>query len=73
MSFFYILLIVLLTFSFSENIEHNRVPQNNTLPIENKLVDSLNTQSKKFTDEHISGSSKPRISGAPSSSHLSGQ
>lgn len=73
MSFFYILLVIFLTFSCSEDIEKNKAPKKNPLPIENKSVHSLNTQSKSFTNEHISGSSKPRISGAPSSSHLSGQ
>ena len=73
MSYFYILLVAFLTISCSDNIEKNKAPKKNPLPIENKSIHSLNTQSKSFTDEHISGGSKSRVSGAPSSSHISGQ
>jgi len=73
MNFFYILFIVFLTFSCSENIETNKASKKNTLPIEKKLVNSQNIQSKPFTGDHISGSNAPRISGAPSSSNISGQ
>ena len=72
MSFFYILFIVLLTFSCSDNIEKNKAPKKNSLVITNKSVDTLNTQSKSFANDNISGSSEPRLSGA-SSSHISGQ
>jgi len=73
MSFFYILLIVFLTFSCSDNIEKNKASKRNTLPIEEKSVHSQNIQSKFLPDEHISGSREPRISGASSTSHISGQ
>ena len=73
MNFFYILCIVFLTFSCSENIEINKASKKNTLPIEKNLVHSQNIQSKPFPDGHISGSNAPRISGAPSSSNISGQ
>ena len=72
MIFLYIIIIVFLTFSCSENIEKNKVQKNNALHIENKSVDSLNTRSESFSNAHISGSNEPRVSGAPSSSHISG-
>ena len=73
MSFFYILFIVFLTFSCSENIDKNKASKQNTLPVEKKLVHSQNIQSKPFIDGHISGTSTPRVSGASSSPHISGQ
>ena len=72
MIFLYIIIIVCLTFSCSDNIEKNKVQKNNALQIENKSVDSLNAQSEPFSDKHISGSSGPHVSGAPSSPHISG-
>ena len=72
MNFLYIIIIVCLTFSCSDNIEKNKVQKNNALQIENKSVDSLNTQSEPFSDKHISGSSEPHVSGAHSSPHISG-
>ena len=73
MSFFYVLFIAFLTFSCSDNIEKNKASKKNTLPIEKKLLYSQNIQAKQFNDGHISGNSAPRISGTPSSSHISGQ
>ena len=73
MNFFYILFIAFLNFSCSENIENNKASKKNTLPIEKKIVHSQNIQSKPFTDGHISGNSAPRVSGASSSPHISGQ
>jgi len=73
MSFFNILFIVFLTFSCSENTDKNKASKKNTLPVEKKLVHSQNIQSKPFTDGHISGNSTPRVSGASSSPHISGQ
>ena len=55
MNFLYIIIIVCLTFSCSDNIEKNKVQKNNALQIENKSVDSLNTQSEPFSDKHIRG------------------
>ncbi len=72
MNFFYILFIAFLNFSCSENIENNKASKKNTLPIEKKIVHSQNIQSKPSTDGHISGSNAPRVSGAPSSPHISG-
>ena len=73
MSFLYILLIAFLTFACSDNIEIKKAPKKNSLQIEKNLVHSKNIQSKPFTDENISGNSAPRISGTPSSHHISGQ
>ncbi len=73
MSFFYTLLLALLTVSCSDKIEKNKAPKNNIFSIEKKSAQSLNSQSKPIADENISGSSQPRISGGPSSSHISGQ
>ena len=72
MNFLYIIIIVCLTFSCSDNIEKNKVQKNNALHIENKSIDPTNTQSEPFSDKHISGSNEPRVSGAPSSTHMSG-
>jgi len=73
MSFFYILFIVFLTFSCSENTDNNKASKKNTLPVEKKLVHPKNIQSKPFIDAHICGNSAPRVSGASSSPHISGQ
>ena len=73
MSFFYILFIVIFTFSCSENADKHKASKKNTLPIEKKITHSQNIQSKPFTDGHISGNSAPRVSGASSSPHISGQ
>ena len=73
MSFFYILFLAFLTFSCSENINKNKASKKNILSVEKKIVHTQNIQSKPFTDGHISGNSAPRVSGASSSPHISGQ
>ena len=73
MSFLYFLLIVFLTFACSDDIGKNNDTKGDSSHIERNLVHSKNIQSKPFTEENISGNSISRISGTPSSHHISGQ
>ena len=73
-----IILIVFLliqTFACSGEIEKKQVPQNN-MPseIENIPTNPLPLHSQpNHPKEHISGGGLSHVSGAPSSSHISGQ
>jgi hypothetical protein len=72
-----IILIVYLSimaFACSGKVENNQTPKTKSTPTENKPYNPLTLQPKsKQPEEHISGGGEPRISGATSSSHISGQ
>ncbi|MFT4578898.1 MAG: hypothetical protein ACI9UO_001725 [Nitrospinales bacterium] len=64
----------LLAFACSGEVENNQTPKNKSTPTDIKTSKPLTLQPQpKQTEEHISGVGEPRISGAPSSSHISGQ
>ena len=64
----------LLAFACSEDVDKKQTPQKKSIPVENKApaVNPQNAQSLQ-PDLHISGGGQTHISGAPSSSHISGQ
>ena len=64
----------LLAFACSEDVDEKQTPQKKSMPIENKVpaVNPPNAQSLQ-PDLHISGGEQTHISGAPSSSNISGQ
>lgn len=64
----------LFAFACSEDVKEKQTPQKKSIPIENNVpaVNPPNAQSLQ-PDLHISGGGQPHISGAPSSSHISGQ
>ena len=64
----------LLGFACSEDVEKNQTHKSKSTLTEKKPSNPLTLQSQsKQPEEHISGVGEPRISGAPSSSHISGQ
>jgi hypothetical protein len=64
----------LLAFSCSGEVENNQTPKSKSTPTENKPSNPLPLHSQpNQPEEHISGGGESRISGAPSSSHISGQ
>ncbi len=72
MKFVYIIFLSLFTIACSGDNEETQTPKKNTTTIEKKSVQPLSNPAKPSNDR-ISGSGAPRISGAPSSSHFSGQ
>jgi len=69
-----IVFLSLLAFACSGEVENNQTPKIKSTPTENKSSNPLNVQPQaKQSEEHISGVGEPRISGAASSSHISGQ
>ncbi|MZG54113.1 MAG: hypothetical protein F3743_02195 [Nitrospinae bacterium] len=69
-----ILFIFLLTFSIScsGEAEKKQASEKKSKVIESPAANPLEPQTN-ISQEHISGSGKTHISGAPSSSHISGQ
>jgi len=72
MGHFFILFITILILSCSTDIENDKVPKNNSLPMEKRSATPLKTKSKSVIDEHISGNGTQNISGIPST-HISGK
>jgi hypothetical protein len=74
MKFILIAFFSFLAFGCSEDIDEKQTPQKKSIPIENKApaVNPPNSQSLQ-PDLHISGGGQAQISGAPSSSNISGQ
>jgi PBP1b-binding outer membrane lipoprotein LpoB len=66
--------ISFLAFGCSEDVDEMQTPQKKSILIEKKApaVNPPNAQSLQ-PDLHISGGEQTHISGAPSSSHISGQ
>ena len=64
----------LLAFACSADVDEKQTPKKQSIRIENKVpaVNPPNAQSLQ-PDLHISGGEQTHISGAPSSSHISGQ
>ena len=64
----------LLAFACSKDVDEKQTHQKKSLPIENKIpaVNPQNAQSLQ-SDLHLSGGGQTHISGAPSSSNISGQ
>jgi hypothetical protein len=74
MKFTLILSLSLLAFACSGEVENNQTPKSKSTLTENKPSNPLTLQPQsKQPEEHISGGGEPRISGASSSSHISGQ
>ncbi len=74
MKFFLVAFLSLLAFACSEDADNKQSLHKKSIPIENKppAVNPQNAQSLQ-PDLHISGGGQTHISGAPSSSHISGQ
>ncbi len=70
----FLILIFLSILGCSDDLEEKQTPQKKPAPIEEKAPtpNPPNAQSIE-PDKHISGGGQPHISGAPSSSHISGQ
>ena len=72
-----IILIVFLSilgFACSGELENNQPPNSKSIPTENLPSNPLPSHSQpNQPEEHISGGGESQISGAPSSSHISGQ
>jgi hypothetical protein len=70
----YILLACLsfLALACSGDVNENQTREIKPVPTENKSVNPLQPQAQQ-PEKHISGSGETRISGASSSSHISGQ
>ena len=67
-------LLSLLAFACSGEVEKNEIPKSKPTPTENITPKLLTMKPQpKQSEDHISGFGEPRISGAPSSSHISGQ
>ncbi len=64
----------LLSFACSEGVDNKQTLHKKSIPVENKppAINPQNAQSLQ-PDLHISGGGQTHISGAPSSSHISGQ
>ncbi len=64
----------LLSYACSGDVDEKQTPQNKSIPLENKVpaVNPQNSQSMQ-PDLHVSGGGQTHISGAPSSSNISGQ
>jgi hypothetical protein len=63
-----------LAFACSEDVEKNQTHKSKSTQTENKTSNPLTLKPQtKQPEEHISGGGEPHISGAPSSSHISGQ
>ena len=69
-----IVFLSLLAFACSGELENKQPPNSKSTPTENLPSISLPSHSQpNQTEEHISGVGESQISGAPSSSHISGQ
>jgi hypothetical protein len=74
MKFILIIFLSLLTFACSGEVEKNQAPKSKSTRTENIPSNPLPAHSQpNQPEEHISGGGEPHISGAPSSSHISGQ
>jgi len=56
----------------SGDVENKKAPELKSKSIESKPVNPVRSQSNPV-EEHISGGGQTRISGAPSTTHISGQ
>lgn len=69
---FIVFFLLLILVACSGDVENKKAPEKESMPVESKPVNPLKPQSDK-AEEHISGSGQARISGGPSSAHISGQ
>ena len=66
--------ISIMAFACSGEVDNKQAPKSKIPATENKISNALSAQPQsKQPEEHISGGGESRISGAPSSSHISGQ
>ena len=69
-----IVFLSILAFACSGELENKQPPNSKSTPTENLPSISLPSHSQpNQTEEHISGGGETHMSGAPSSSHISGQ
>ena len=69
-----IVFLSILVFACSGELENKQLPNSKSTPIVNLPSNPLPSHSQpNQPEEHISGGGESRISGAPSSSHISGQ
>ncbi len=72
MKFNLIIFLSIFAFSCSGDVEKKHNPEQKSAPQKSKPVNSQKPI-KKEAEEHISGVGEARVSGAPSSTHISGQ
>ncbi len=72
MKFILITFLSIFAFSCSDDVENKHGPGRISKHIESQPVNPLKPQNTQ-AQEHISGNGESRVSGAPSSFHISGQ